>query len=78
MASRRDSVRGRVVLRWEDSADREWGVRRRVGACIEADGELEREGLKPALEFRRVVKLNNQTYLIQWTWGCHFDWLNPR
>lgn len=78
MGIRRDSVRGRVILTRKDSTDKEWDVRKTLAVCMEVDGELEREGLEPAPQFRSAVKSHDQNYLIRWVWGCHFPWLNAR
>jgi len=73
MGERHNSVRGRVIKKWKKKDKPDWSLERTLMVCIKTDSELEKDGLKPAQEFR-----NHRKYLVNWVQGCHFPWLNPR
>ena len=67
-------------MKWKPCLDqvKEVLTQKTIAACIDADADLEREGLDPAPEFRKAVKSNDERYICTWVLGCHFKWLNPR
>jgi alanine racemase len=78
MAVRKNSVRGRVVTKWAASRKPAWNTRKTLEVCIDIDRKLEKQGFKPAQQFRKAVKRDDEKYLNVWVLGCHFPWLNPR
>ncbi len=75
---RKDSLRGRVVIKRDFMGKPEWDLERTLKICIKVNHEFEKRGINPAPKFREAIKSNNQAYLKNWVQGCHFSWLNPR
>jgi len=78
MAKRKNSVHGTVVAKWQAAGEPDWAVHQTLRICVEVDRKLEAEGFEPAPKFRKAVKKSDEKYLMTWTFGCHFEWLNPR
>ena len=77
-SKRRNSVRGGVIARWQAAGEPKWEVHQTLRVCKDVDGKLEAAGFEPAPKFRKAVKKDDEKYLRTWTFGCHFEWLNPR
>ena len=75
---RKNSLRGRVILRWEDEGKQKWDLEKTIKICIEEDDKLGKEKLNPASQFRKAIKADDRPYIQRWVLGCHFPWLNPR
>ncbi len=73
MGERDNSIRGRVIKKWEKKGKPDWSLRRTLMVCIKTDSEFEEAGRQTAPRFRSHWK-----YLVNWVQGCHFPWLNPR
>jgi len=78
MGKKRSSVRGGVIEKWQRSSQPGWDVYETIDACIDIDTRLEKQGLEPAVQFRKAVKNDDKKYIRTWVLGCHFSWLNPR
>jgi hypothetical protein len=65
-----------VISNWIARGQPRWDITQTIRETQLADDELRRRGLNPAPAFR--AKRRDETYQHQWTWGCHFPWLNPR
>jgi hypothetical protein len=75
---RKNSVRGMVVAKWQAAGEPDWDIHQTLRICKDVDGKLEAAGFEPAPKFRKAVKKDDNKYLRTWTFGCHFEWLNPR
>ena len=71
-------VKGLVISRWEESGRPRWDLTRTIQETESADEELASRGRNPAPAFRKHRTAGDDSYVKTWTWGCHFEWLNPR
>jgi hypothetical protein len=74
----KNSLRGRVIQEWEIKGKPSWDYEQTLQVCLNANEVLETEKLNPAPCFRQAIISNNNIYIRQWIYGCHFSWLNPR
>jgi hypothetical protein len=75
---RENSLRGRVILRWEKAGKPDWNLEKTISICIEVEKELKKKGLDRTPQFSRNLKENYKRYIKNWVQGCHFEWINPR
>jgi len=75
---RENSLRGRVVLRWEEAGKQNWSLEKTIDMCIEVEAELQKAGFNHTPKFSSKIKGNDQRYIRNWVQGCHFKWINPR
>ena len=73
-----ESLRGEVILRWEDAGQPRWSVARTLGVAEQVDDAFERRELNPAPRFREARSAGDQIYLKTWIGGCRFVWLGGR
>ncbi|MBW8038707.1 MAG: hypothetical protein FVQ85_01765 [Planctomycetes bacterium] len=73
-----NSLRGRVILRWEKAGKPDWSLEKTISICIEVERELKKVGLHRTPQFSRNIMENNKRYIRNWVQGCHFEWINPR
>jgi hypothetical protein len=73
-----NSLRGRVIRRWEEVGKKDWSLEKTIGICIEVEGELAKAGLNRTPKFSHKIRENEQGYIRNWVQGCHFEWINPR
>ena len=78
MSVRKNSLRGRVIIKWDSVGKPKWTLEQTLQICIDVNNDLEATGFNPAPRFREAIKSNNRPYLLNWAQGCHFPWLNPR
>ena len=78
MSYRKKSPRGLVIGRWENAGEPAWDIHETIRQCRLVDERLETERLNPAPRFREERQNGNEKYVMQWVYGCHFPWLNPR
>jgi hypothetical protein len=71
-------LRGLVIEMWRDAGRPNWNYAETKSICLKANDELKSRKLNPAKRFREQVEKGDQTYIEQWVFGCHFEWLNPR
>jgi hypothetical protein len=69
-------LRGLVISNWLASGQPRWDRAQTIRETLTADEELRQRGLDPAPTFRANRRDDN--YVLTWTLGCHFPWLNPR
>jgi hypothetical protein len=74
----KDSIRGTVISKWQNAGRPIWDVHKTLKVCVEADRNFETTGRSPAPKFHKAINTGDDKYLITWTFGCHFPWLNPR
>lgn len=75
---RATKLRRLVIQMWCDAGRPNWNYAETKSACLKANDELKGRKLNPAKRFREQVEKGDQTYIEQWVYGCHFEWLNPR
>jgi len=78
MAKRKNSVRGMVIAKWQTVGEPNWDIHQTLKICVEVDSKLKAAGFGPAPKLRKAIKDSDEKYLMTWTFGCHFEWLNPR
>ena len=74
----KDSLRGRVIGRWEEEGRPQWDYHETKVKCLEENDRLRREGRNPAPCFREAIERKDEGYIKRWVMGCHFPWLPPR
>jgi len=74
----RTDLKSLVIAKWQESGRPRWDLARTVDATEAADEELLSRGENPAPMFRSHRTAGDDKYVRTWTWGCHFEWLNPR
>jgi len=75
---KKNSLRGRVILRWKKAGKPGWSLEKTISICIEVERELKEEGLCHTPKLSRKITENDKRYIRNWVQGCHFPWLNPR
>jgi hypothetical protein len=73
----KNSLRGRVIERWEKADCPQWNCEKTERVCLEEDRKLAEEGCNPARQFRKLVEMEDKVHIRQWVRGCRFPWLTP-
>ncbi len=76
--TRENSLRGKVILRWERACKPDWSLEKTIDICIEVEGELKKAGINRTPQFSCRIRENDKRYIRNWVQGCHFEWINPR
>ena len=76
--TRKNSLRGRVIRRWEKAGKPNWSLKKTISICIIVERELTKAGFNRTPKFSRSIREKNQQYIRKWVRGCHFEWINPR
>jgi hypothetical protein len=76
--ARKETVRGALIIRWEQQGRPNWNKEQTVRLCMQVDANFSGQGLTPAPRFRGAIARNDNHYIPTWVMGCHFPWLNPR
>jgi hypothetical protein len=77
MARREKTVRGALIIKWEQAGKPNWDRKETIRLCEAVDKDFSKQGLTPAPRFREERQRNNVPYMATWVMGCHFPWLNP-
>ncbi len=75
---RATTLRGLVIQMSREAGRPNWNYAETKSACLKANDEFKDRNRNPAKRFREEVEKGDQTYIEQWIYGCHFEWLNPR
>lgn len=72
------TIRGMVRERRNENDCQQWDYETTEKECLKADRDISKQSQNPAPRFREEIRNKNKSYIRQWVWGCHFEWLNPR